>query len=1247
MISFSHPWALLLSLPAAWLLWRSRRPAVQSHAVANLFLWLDAPVNESQRSLRRRSLPPWLVWLQAAALVALAVAIASPLVTRDRPDAALVIDLSMSMSAREGATSRMDLAKAAAKAWLLAQPSQRLVEVVGANQAPLAVAVRAGSPEAAAAIDALTVTDQPDNIVAAVELARRDTAGEIVTISDLPSPADAEAQRVTWKSVGTPVDNVAITALTSLRDGSALLEVTNFGGATRSVDVEVTGGPAPWHDRVEISPFGTRPFHFAAGPDRTLAAELKTGDGGNAIAADDRARTDIKQTTTRVRLASNEPALRAALGALPDVQFDAQDTPADVIVTSGAPGPASSPSLVFTNGGSVPNIARTEVNGVRRISVDVDLTHSPWPLTPAFPIFIADSVEWLTRQTPASFTSAKMAAISESDTRHADPPHLSELALTPAPPAPRSVWLVLTLLGLSCVLVDAAMRRRSPALRAIAAAIIVAAAAGVPIPIGSSSRSVVIALDSSASMAGNQRKIGDRVRAETDAAGDDNHVSTIRFGGTSTDIAAGLRQSRAAVGAAGDRRLLLVSDGQQTDGDAIVEARHSMADGVPIDVVPVDSRTPAFVERMDAPVTARAGARVPVRIVIKGAANEIVRLALSRDARELDSRRVVLNDSGRAEIEITDTAPGSGMTFYRAVLSDERLGLALSESGAAVTVTGRGRVLIITDRHGAFAPLISSALFDVVQMAPVSAPNTREGLASFSAIVIDAVPPHRLTTRQLGAVAEAVAIDGAGLLFLGSRESLDASEFSAGAFSDALPIDFTVLPNPPSSKTSLALLVDISGSMASTSDGVTKISAARDAITRALAVIPRADAVEVVGFAAAPVMLIGPNDPRDAAVVQEKLKSLSPSGSTALAPAVADAVAWLKQSGTQRRRLLLVTDGKTSVTDAEATRNAVGGQGIEVSVITIGGDAERAWLTELAASTGGRAYFPDRLTDLAREVAREAARGASGREINERFTVRAGVHPLAPGDSPPVLGGYIAGRLRDGATAAWKARSDDAVLAAWPRGLGRVAVFSSELGSHWTSALNQWPQNSRFWARATEWLARGGEPTMIEAELTLSTDGPRIVVDLGAPLPMVDGAQQLPAVLATVASPAGQASTTVLHAVTATRFEGPAPLGEAGDYRATISVVDPRGAETRTTRGWYWTGEKESASRGLNLSLLQDIARTSGGRMLPMLGTPAASSDSVFSGVHTRQPVNAVPWFLFAALALLSFDYIRRATEVL
>jgi Mg-chelatase subunit ChlD len=1292
-IGFAYPLAWLLALPVLWLLWRSRRPDVETHVVSNLFLWVDGPAAPVPPASSRR-LPPWRTWLRVAVLLAIVAAIAGPRTISARADAALLVDLSASMSARDGGGSRIEDARAAARAWLRRQRAGARVAIITAgHSAEVIRTVSAGSAAAQTAIGNLEATDASGGLDTGVALARQVADGPVAVVTDRPSPALAVMSGIEWMDIGHPADNIAITALESFDASHALVEVTNFGAAVRDVTLTVTGLPSAWLRRLSLGPSEAQGFNVAVAAGTTLTATVRDVDAaGNAIVSDDtrsavitpappiRIRLDAPMDAplvTALRAMSDVVILPAGRGESADVRVCAEcgltgELPSLAVNTTARAGNSlglptigiDHPVLASVDFGDAmaPVVMAGVTGGTRQVVV-----HMPagivWTTRPAFPILMANAVDWLCARSTNGLSAARAAQIAESDlgTNRASP---VELMPTAARPSART-WRVLAWLALFGVAVDLVSRSGRPWVRGAGAIALIIALAGWALPVGSTARTVAVAIDGSASMGNRGPAITARAMAEAEAMRPGDRIASLRFGGSAapatsfsdhltrtagesgtydaTNIAAALRAAQISLPADGDRRVTLISDGRPTTGDALAEARRIGALGIPIDVVPVDARGPAFIADVDAPPSAPAGGTVPVQIWLAGRAGDTTRLDVTRNGVALASRRVQFGRDGRATLVVDDVPPQSGMQFYRATVADEQTGVTISENGAATLVDGPTRVLIVSDRPGAFSAIIKGDGLTLSEVAPAEVGISREALSGFSAIVLDGVAPHRFTGPQRDAISAAVTADGAGLLLLGSPDSLNASEFGPSPFSEALPIDFTTLPRPPSAGASLALLVDISGSMAATGDGITKIAAAREAIQRALAVIPRSDAVEVIGFSATPRVLIGPAASRDPAAVTQALNAIVPSGSTALAPAVDQAADWLRSTPNTRRRILLVTDGRTSLADAEAVRSAMRGRDIEVSVVTIGQDAEREWLAQLAASTGGRAVSPSVLTDLARLVAREASRGASGREITEHFTVRAGTHPLSPGNPLPALDGYVAGRLRDGASAAWKSQTDDPVLAAWPRGLGRVAVFASDLSGAWGAPLARWPHTSAFWRQTIRWLARGTDGRGIDAEFSTTLNGPQLTV-IG-PLRATDATETLSRMRAVIRSPSGSERVTPLFHVAPSRWVASVALGETGEYRA---VLDPTTGDDsrRTIRGWYWNGDREAIARGVNIALLQEIAQSTGGRVRPEVGAAVAPDQRIFAGPRRRHGTDATLWLLFAALACLVYDYLNSPVEI-
>jgi Ca-activated chloride channel homolog len=1312
--ALSTPWALSIVALAGWLLWRARRPkAHRTHTVSNLFLWLGDSTLASAAGVPDRPRPPWLVWLQALILVALALAAAGPRRPSTQRDAALVIDVSRSMGARETGGTRLDLARAAARTWLHQRPPRSSVAIVAAGQHARTVGdFRAADPAADAALAALVTEPAPADFVGAITAARAATSGPVAVVSDAVPTASHVDAAVEWLRVGGSLNNVGIVSVRPGSAGRALVEVANFGATPQAVSLSLDRDQQElWRQSFTIASGGSRAFSapMPAGTRRVIARLHVDEPAGDALASDDELTSDVSPLApVRVLLVtSGNRYIEQALRALPDIALDIRESlpsplpTATLVVCDGCstapprpslwlPRASTSPSdessiavmradhallrgvdlsdirvaptsartgamTVLASAAGRPLIAADETSAGRQAVLNVDLQHSSLPLTVAFPIFISNTVAWLSDRPSSGLSESTAAAIAESDLREPSVVSLDAVPTANLQP-PRPLLDIVAGAALLLVALEWLLRRDRGATRLVAAAAIIGAIIGARIPGCASGRTVMFAVDGSASVASIRRTTIDRVRAEIGAMSPNDRAGLVVFGsrgdqlrapdtapamegvtwpaaGAATNIAAGIDAARRSMPADGDRRIVLLSDGQPTAGDTLSAA---LAAHAPIDVIPLDDHGAPVIRRLDAPIESRTGLAVRLRADVEGAPGTRITIDLSRDDVTIDTRTIALDPGGRGSMVWTDTPSHAGVVFYRAAVMDPRLGIVVSEAGAGVTVGGRTRALLVSDDPGGVSPRLRSAELDLDQRTAAALPDTRGALAPYGVIVLDAVAPHRLNARQRDAIADAVALDGAGLLVLGSRESLGAADYAASRYTDALPIDFTTMPRPPTASMALALLVDTSGSMASTSDGVTKISAARDAVSRALTVLPASDTVQVIGFSSTPTVLVAAGDPRDPATIAERLRAMAPGGGTALTPALTQAMTWLRGVANPIRRVLLVSDGRTTPADAESARAAVKDQGIEVSVVAIGGDADRPWLTGLAQTTRGRAYFPETLRDLPRDVAREAARGTSGREVDERFRVRAGLHPLAP-TAPPELGGYVAGQLRPGAIAAWKSSTEDPVLAAWPHGLGRVAVFASDLRGPWGAPLASWSEAPAFWHRAVSWLSRASDAAGADAQLETTAAGTRLIVDTG--LRVDDDA--LPSVSASLVTPSGTTMSLPLHAVTADRAEAALALGESGDYRATIVVSDPRtGRETRFMRGWYWSGDLEAQARGVNLPLLQEIAARSGGVLRPA-GARAESGMRVFDGPRTRASAEAAVVLLLLAVALLFWDYSR------
>jgi hypothetical protein len=343
-MTWQQPAALWLLLALLLLLFVRRLPPRQRLPVANLYLWSGLQARQTSavsRRLRRHR----LLIVQAAFLVCVVLALAGPRLAWWTSDAAVVIDVSMSMGARSGATTRLDAAKARAVSLVQALPfaARAHVYLAGPTVRPLGVFATTDAG-LAQALQSVRASDASANLDAAVQHARSNTppGAHLYVLSDAPPAADAPD--VTWITFGEPVDNVALTTLAAHRgdeDGRVTLLVGAWNHAATPVatDAVVTQGAATLaRQRLELPAFGGASIAVQlSGVSGVVTARLDAADG---LAADNvRHAVIASPEPKRALLLGRSHYLEQALAALPGIEIgspesmDASNT--DLVICAG------------------------------------------------------------------------------------------------------------------------------------------------------------------------------------------------------------------------------------------------------------------------------------------------------------------------------------------------------------------------------------------------------------------------------------------------------------------------------------------------------------------------------------------------------------------------------------------------------------------------------------------------------------------------------------------------------------------------------------------------------------------------------------------------------------------------------------------------------------------------------------------------------------------------------------------------
>jgi Ca-activated chloride channel homolog len=707
-----------------------------------------------------------------------------------------------------------------------------------------------------------------------------------------------------------------------------------------------------------------------------------------------------------------------------------------------------------------------------------------------------------------------------------------------------------------------------------------------------------------------------------------------------------LRLARTTLPSGGMRRIVLVSDGNETAGHVANEGALAAAEGIAIDVMPRadDGARALAVTAMAAPATARLGE--PLRLVVsaEGAPGTHGEITLERDAVTLARVRVDIGESGVGSLTLSDRPTSAGVYTYRASVApggsaDILTAVDDRQVGAIVAVSGERRILYVGSRPAIVeGPLRATGIR--VEHAPAgSLSRGSQALAAYDAVVLDDIAAEEIGVEGISALTAYVRESGGGLLILGSPRTLEPAVSPESGFDPILPVDFRPRTGQRAASVALVIVFDKSGSMDDRVDGVSRIEVARQAVRAVVNAVPPTDAVGVVAFdarATGVLPLRSGHAPEDVAA---RLNAIQPSGGTAIGPALEMARDWLTaaQSGKYtKRHVLLVSDGRTSIDDAARARRAASGQSFELSVVSLGNDVDRELLAGLASATGGRAYFPRDIRQLPTLAAREAARVAGGRVVDEAFAPQATTHPIAADLPPriPALGGYVVGTLEPGAETVLQSPLGDPVLAASRVGLGKVAVYTADIHSSWSGQLRSWNGFATLVERTVRWTARGMRDDAFYARLQPHAEGMQLTVEAQAP----DGTRlgELH-VSVRVREPRGRIREHPLLEATPGRYEATISADEVGPYLATVSITGRNAPPiAQLVRGFYWSADLEYKRHDVDRALLTRLASMTGGRVL-------GPGDSPFAGPRPRDYWDTRPWLAALALALFLGELLATA----
>jgi Ca-activated chloride channel family protein len=717
-----------------------------------------------------------------------------------------------------------------------------------------------------------------------------------------------------------------------------------------------------------------------------------------------------------------------------------------------------------------------------------------------------------------------------------------------------------------------------------------------------------------------------------------------------TDLEAALDAARGELATDHVPRIVFFSDGRPTAGDVRAAIARLATARIPVSIEPLAVRSlgDTWVDSVVGPERIHATANFPVTVTI-GSQREGTAAIELRSGTKVLARQSAPISKGLTPVTVDAIADVPGSLVLEAAVSVSGDPLAANNTLArGVWVEPRVRVLYV-EGAPASARYLSGALtgagFDVAVRTPAALPATPEGFDPYDVVILSDVARAAVPVGAMAALPVWVE-QGGGLLFAGGEAVFGEGESGAeGGYRDTpierlTPVTFERRDEP---SLALVLVLDRSWSMAGSAITLSKAAAqaAVDAMAadQSVGILTFNDAFDWdVGL-----RNVGKN--RDS--IRTEIAAIEPSGGTLIYPALEQAYLALRSVKARAKHVVLLSDGRTYPNEYEALVQKMVAARITVSSIAVGASADQELLRDIARWGKGHEYLvadPKELPQIFVKEAKNAATPAFDEvDITPIVKSPAFLRTVDLAGMPP-LKGFTATVMKDSALEIMTTPDGDPLLAFWPVGLGRTAVFASDVKNRWGAGWLQWRGYGPFFSALVHALVRQ-RPPAIALDVT---PGPvrGATRSLAIALEARDGEGAYrdllhPAVR--IQAGTGASRDVPVHQVAPGRYEA-SVVADAGET-LTVSMKgdgpagkDDAGAVTRTIvpdrMAEYRFGAPDEA-------LLKAIAAATGGAVRP---TSAALLNAAGDQRTARRPL--WPLLVSVALGLWFVDLLFRRIRV-
>lgn len=567
--------------------------------------------------------------------------------------------------------------------------------------------------------------------------------------------------------------------------------------------------------------------------------------------------------------------------------------------------------------------------------------------------------------------------------------------------------------------------------------------------------------------------VADKARLERSFTGEKDEVSTVSVNEETnfTNLEEGIRLASSYLPKGSKGRIVLLTDGVETNGDSLRQAELLSSKNIEFDVRAFQPPNvhDVSIQSFTTPQNGFEGEAVPFQVSLESNFDTTATLQISQNNEMVIQEEIVVA-KGMNYYSYQAPLKEPGLYSFKAEIIpiDDKI-VENNLSHSITTVNGQPKVLLVDQEaqgENVYQALTSSG-WRVDRIQPELLPTNLAGFLAYESILFHNISGHHLSETQMNLMETAVRDFGVGFIMTGGDESYGLGGYFQTPIEKILPVDMDVKGKKEIPSLGLVIVLDRSGSMMGE-----KFELAKDAAARSVELLREDDTFGFIAFDTEPWSVVETAPISDKKDVIETIRSTALGGGTDIYPSLSLAYEQLNNLDLKRKHIILLTDGQSQDGAYEELIEEGLENNVTLSTVAIGGDADISLLEELAGYGTGRFYEVYEASSVPSILSRETALTTktyiednphvpfvtSGYDWSTRFS-----------GGTPTINSYIATTLKSRADQIISSEKDDPILARMNYGLGRTVAWTSDVTGAWSGSFPIWSEWTGFWNEIVTW----------------------------------------------------------------------------------------------------------------------------------------------------------------------------------